>query len=91
MTATGPSSVTTKRVHVVHRWLPRRLVSLGTDGFGRSETRAALRDFFEVDCRFIVLATLRELARDGKLGVDVVKKAIKDLNINVDKPNPASA
>ena len=46
----------------IDRWLPRRLQSLGTDGFGRSETRAALRDFFEVDARFITLATLNALA-----------------------------
>jgi pyruvate dehydrogenase E1 component len=75
----------------IDRWLPRPLVSLGTDGFGRSENRASLRDFFEVDSRFIVLATLDELAREGKLDVAVVTKAIKDLNINAEKPNPATA
>jgi pyruvate dehydrogenase E1 component len=73
----------------IDRWLPRRLVSLGTDGFGRSENRAALRDFFEVDCRFVVVSTLSALAREGKIDVAVVKKAIKDLNINTEKPNPA--
>jgi len=73
----------------IDRWLPRPLTSLGTDGFGRSENRAALRDFFEVDCKHIVLATLTALARDGKLDVAVVKKALKDLNINTEKPNPA--
>jgi len=73
----------------IDRWLPRPLVSLGTDGFGRSENRAALRDFFEVDCKFIVVATLNALVRDGKLDVAVVQKAIKDLNINTEKPNPA--
>jgi pyruvate dehydrogenase E1 component len=75
----------------IDRWLPRPLVSLGTDGFGRSENRAALRDFFEVDCKFIVAATLNALARDGKIDVAVVQKAIKDLNINAEKPNPATA
>jgi pyruvate dehydrogenase E1 component len=75
----------------IDRWLPRPLVSLGTDGFGRSENRASLRDFFEVDSRFIVLATLDELAREGKLDVAVVTKAIKDLNIKAEKPNPATA
>jgi pyruvate dehydrogenase E1 component len=75
----------------INRWLPHPLTALGTDGFGRSENRAALRDFFEVDSRFVVLATLDALARDGKLDVEVVKKAIKDLNINTDKPNPATA
>jgi len=75
----------------INRWLPRPLVALGTDGFGRSENRAALRDFFEVDSRFIVVATLDELARTGKVGADVVKKAIQDLNINTEKPNPAAS
>jgi pyruvate dehydrogenase E1 component len=75
----------------IDRWLPRPLTSLGTDGFGRSENRAALRDFFEVDSRFIVEATLTALMRDGKLDVAVVQKAIKDLNINTEKPNPATA
>jgi len=73
----------------IDRWMPRPIVSLGTDGFGRSENRAALRDFFEVDCRFVVLAALNALARERKIDVAVVKKAIKDLNINTEKPNPA--
>ena len=72
----------------ISKWMPRRLTSLGTDGFGRSEGRPSLRDFFEVDARFIVLSTLHELHRDGKIEASVVKKAIKDLQINVDKPNP---
>ena len=49
----------------IDRWMPRRITSLGTDGFGRSEGRASLREFFEVDARFIVVATLGDLARDG--------------------------
>ena len=73
----------------IDRWMPRRVTSLGTDGFGRSEGRAALRDFFEVDAKHIVLATLGDLARDGKIEASVVKKAIKDLGINPEKPNPA--
>ena len=75
----------------IDRWLPRPLGALGTDGFGRSENRASLRDFFEVDHRFVVVAALDALVRDGKLAVDVVKKAIKDLNINTEKANPATA
>src|SRR4029077_17022168 len=67
---------------------PRRLASLGTDGFGRSESRAALRDFFEVDARFITLATLYELLRDGKIESSLLAKAIKDLEIDIEKPNP---
>src|SRR5579864_2536709 len=69
-------------------WMPRRLVSLGTDGFGRSDTRAALRDFFEVDARFITLATLSELARQKAIKPPVVEKAIQDLEINPAKVNP---
>ena len=73
----------------IEQWMPRKLTALGTDGFGRSEGRASLRDFFEVDARFIVQATLSALARDGAIETSVVKKAIKDLGINPDKPNPA--
>ncbi len=73
----------------ISRWLPRRLVSLGTDGFGRSDSREALRDFFEVDARYIVLATLSELARDGQLGTDVVAEAMREMKIDPDKAHPA--
>ena len=65
--------------------------SLGTDGFGRSEDRQRLRDFFEVDARFVTLATLAELAQDGQIDRKVVAQAIKDLGINPEKPNPARA
>jgi pyruvate dehydrogenase E1 component len=71
------------------KWVPGQLVSLGTDGFGRSEGRVALRDFFEVDAKHIVLATLSALARDKKIGLDVVKRAVGELNINPEKANPA--
>jgi len=74
--------------NMISKWMPRRLASLGTDGFGRSEGRASLRDFFEVDSRFITLATLHELYSDGKIERSVVDKAIKDLGINPDKSNP---
>ena len=73
----------------IDRWLPRPLTSLGTDGFGRSENRTSLRDFFEVDAQYIVVSALAALARDGALDAAVVKKAIKDLGVNPDKPNPA--
>jgi pyruvate dehydrogenase E1 component len=75
---------------MVARWMPRRLATLGTDGFGRSEGREALREFFEVDSRFIVLATLHELAQDGLVGEATVQNAIKDLAINPEKPNPVT-
>src|SRR5579871_47386 len=74
--------------NLISRWVPRRLASLGTDGFGRSENRESLRDFFEVDARFITLTTLYELFREGKIEGAVVQKAIKDLDIKLDKPNP---
>src|SRR6516164_1308431 len=58
--------------NMIGKWLPRRLAALGTDGFGRSEGRTALRDFFEVDAKFIALATLHELSVDGKIEAGVV-------------------
>src|SRR5262249_3145287 len=73
----------------IGQWVPRRLVSLGTDGFGRSENRAALRDFFEVDAKHIVLATLTALQREQQVQADVVQKAIRELGINPEKANPA--
>jgi pyruvate dehydrogenase E1 component len=73
----------------IDRWLPRRMQSLGTDGFGRSETRAALRDFFEVDARFITLATLDQLLQDKQIEPELVARAIKDLDINPEKVDPA--
>ena len=76
---------------MVSKWMPRRLATLGTDGFGRSEGRDSLRQFFEVDARFIALATLHELAQDGLVGEATVQNAIKDLDINPDKPNPLTS
>jgi pyruvate dehydrogenase E1 component len=73
----------------IDRWLPRPLVALGTDGYGRSEGRAGLREFFEVDYRYVVLATLGALARDKKIDISVVQQAIKTHNINPEKSNPA--
>ncbi|HXW04596.1 MAG TPA: pyruvate dehydrogenase (acetyl-transferring), homodimeric type [Vicinamibacterales bacterium] len=71
------------------RWMPRRVRALGTDGFGRSDDRQGLRDFFEVDARFVALATLTELAREGQIDAKVVAQAIKDFEIDPEKPNPA--
>ena len=73
----------------ISQWMPRPLVALGTDGFGRSENRAALRDFFEVDAKHVVLATLHALAREKQLDLSVVKQAVKDLGISPEKANPA--
>ena len=68
--------------------LSRKLWTLGTDGFGRSEARAELRDFFEVDAKHVVLATLYALQREGKVKGDVVAKAIKDFGIDPERPAP---
>jgi pyruvate dehydrogenase E1 component len=73
----------------IAQWVPRPLVALGTDGFGRSENRASLRDFFEVDAKHNVLATLSALARDKQVSPEILGKAIKELGINPEKPNPA--
>ena len=75
----------------ISKWVPGGLVSLGTDGFGRSESRQALRDFFEVDARFIAFAALHALARRGKLGAEAVKKAMSELGIHPNKQNPMTS
>ena len=75
----------------IAQWVPGKLVALGTDGFGRSENRASLRDFFEVDAKHIVLATLHALAAEKKVGNDVLEKAIRDLGISPEKRNPANS
>jgi pyruvate dehydrogenase E1 component len=72
----------------VAKWFPSYLYSLGTDGFGRSDSRSALRDFFEVDAKHIVFATLVALFREGKIQDKTLDKAIKELGINTDKKNP---
>ena len=73
------------------RHLPGPLVSLGTDGFGRSEGREELRDFFEVDARHIVLATVKALSDAGEIEVEVVSNAIEELEIDPGKVSPYEA
>src|SRR3954453_5746475 len=75
----------------IDRWVPRKIRALGTDGFGRCEDRAALREFFEVDARFIAVATLSELLKEGQIDAKVVAQAIKDFGINTEKKNPAKS
>jgi pyruvate dehydrogenase E1 component len=70
------------------RWMPRKLLALGTDGFGRSDGREALRDFFEVDARHIALAVLAYLAWDKILPAGTVEQAMKDLEIEPDRISP---
>ena len=69
-------------------WVPGGLTTLGTDGFGRSDTRARLRRFFEVDAESTVIATLYALAEKGQLEKGVVGKAIKDLGVDPEKVYP---
>ena len=75
----------------IARWVPGGLIPLGTDGFGRSESRPALRRFFEIDAEFVTITALEQLARRGELKLTDVEKAIKDLGINADKPDPVNS
>jgi len=74
----------------IREFVPRRFVVLGTDGFGRSDTREGLRHFFEVDRRYVVVAALKALADEGQLDVKQVNDAIKKYGINPLKPNPVT-
>ncbi len=74
--------------NAICRWMPRPIITLGTDGFGRSDGRDSLRDFFEVDARHIAFAALAGLARQGELKSEVVAQALKTLDINPEKPSP---
>jgi pyruvate dehydrogenase E1 component len=74
----------------VRQWVPGRYHVLGTDGYGRSDSRAALRGFFEVDRRWIALAALKTLADEGMLDVATVTGAIERFGIDPDKPNPVT-
>ena len=72
----------------IAKWIPGRFEMLGTDGYGRSGSRAALRNFFEVDARYITIAALHALAEDGAIDPKVAAAAVKDLDIDPGKPNP---
>jgi pyruvate dehydrogenase E1 component len=72
----------------IRAFVPRRFVTLGTDGYGRSDTREALRSFFEVDRRHVVVASLRALADEGKVPVDKVREAIGRYEIDPEAPAP---
>jgi pyruvate dehydrogenase E1 component len=73
----------------IRAWVPGRYEVLGTDGFGRSDFRAELRDFFEVDHRHIAVAALHSLAETGALERTLVKEAIDRYGIDTDRPDPA--
>ena len=72
----------------IQRWVPGQFVSLGTDGYGRSDGRAALRDHFEVDKRYIAVTALKALADDGVLDQQTVAQAIEKYGIDPEKPDP---
>jgi pyruvate dehydrogenase E1 component len=74
----------------IRNFVPRRFVSLGTDGYGRSDSREALRSFFEVDRYYVVLATLKALADEGKVPASKAAEAIKKYKINASRPNPTT-
>jgi pyruvate dehydrogenase E1 component len=74
----------------IQRWVPGGLTPLGTDGFGRSENRESLRRFFEIDAPFVTLGALEQLGRRGDIPLTDVAKAIKDLGIDAEKPDPVS-
>tara|TARA_B110000196_G_C21129842_1_gene657869 strand:+ start:18 stop:1154 length:1137 start_codon:yes stop_codon:yes gene_type:complete len=74
---------------MIQKWMPGKYVCLGTDGFGRSDTRDNLRKFFEIDTEHIVAATISTLLTEGKLSEAKAKAALKTLDINPDTPDPA--
>ena len=90
--ARGPFIAATDYVRTVpdqiRQWIPGTYVSLGTDGYGRSDSRAALRRHFEVDCTHLVVATLKALADDGKIEAAAVGAAVKALGVDPEKPVP---
>ncbi|MBK9027233.1 MAG: pyruvate dehydrogenase (acetyl-transferring), homodimeric type [Propionivibrio sp.] len=75
---------------LIRPFLNRRYVTLGTDGFGRSDTREKLRHFFEVDRNWVTVAALKALADDGAIERSKVAEAIAKYGIDVNKPNPMS-
>jgi pyruvate dehydrogenase E1 component len=88
----GPVIAATDYMRVVpdqiRQWEAGRYVALGTDGYGRSDSRAALRKHFEVDRNYITVATLKSLADDGKIDKKVVIEAMQKLGVDPSKPVP---
>ena len=89
---TGPAIASTDYVRAyaeqIRPYVPMPYATLGTDGFGRSDNRPALRDFFEVDRRWIAVRALRALVDEKKLPVERVEQAIKIYGIKPDRPAP---
>ncbi len=74
----------------IRQWIPGRYAVLGTDGYGRSDTRAELRRFFEVDRHYVAITALKALADDGKIDKQTVSDAMQSFGIDPEKPNPLS-
>lgn len=72
----------------VSKYFPKKLHTLGTFGYGRSEDRESLRDFFEVDAKHIALAAIHSLTEEGSIKSEYAIKAVKELGINPNKKNP---
>lgn len=93
---TGPIVATTDYMRAfaeqIRAFIPkdRTYRVLGTDGFGRSDTRAALREFFEVNRYYITVAALKSLSEEGKIDVSVVQQAIDKYGLDANKPNPVT-
>ena len=75
----------------IARFVPAPFVPLGTDGYGFSDTRVALRRHFEVDAAHVVVATLDSLARTGDLKAEIVERAIHRYDIDAERPDPRTA
>jgi len=91
---TGPFIAATDYMKIVPeqiaRWIPGQLVPLGTDGFGISDQRSALRRHFEVDAEFVAVAALDALRHEGRVDAALVARAIEELGIRADKVDPMS-
>jgi len=91
----GPVIAATDYVQVyadqIRKWVPGSYTTLGTDGFGRSDTRVQLRKHFEVNAQYVAVAALMALADDGQFPAGKVQEAIEKYGINPDKPNPMLA
>ena len=89
---TGPVIAATDYMKIyaeqIRAVMPARFIALGTDGFGRSDTRAKLREFFEVNRFYVAVAALKALADEGQVPASKVTEAIKKYGINPEKPNP---
>ena len=74
---------------MIKRWISGEYITLGTDGFGRSDTRENLRKFFEINDQYIAAAAISSLLKEGKISKAKAEKALKSLDINPDAPEPS--